>query len=108
MEYQKSQLCVIPYTKGTAGFQAAIAMANSIPVIATRRAGTQDHLGDTAMYVREHSAIEIADAIEKLLGNESLRRELGDRARKRAIELLDWNVLASKTLHLYEEARTIH
>jgi len=105
-EYQKSLICVLPYTKGTAGFQTVVAMANAVPVIATKKAGTLDHLGDTGVYVRNNSPEDIAGAIEKLLTDNAYRADLASRARKRAINNFSWNIIADKTLELYE--RVLH
>ena len=101
-EYQKSLLCVLPYTKGTAGFQTAVAMANAVPVIGTKKAGIDDHLGDTGVYVRSNSPEDIAAAIEKLVTDNAYRADLASRARERAINNFSWDVIADQTLALYK------
>jgi glycosyltransferase involved in cell wall biosynthesis len=101
-EYQKSMIAVIPYTKGTGGFQTALAMANGLPIIATKKAGVFDHLGENGVYVHENSPGEIAEALEKLVNDATLRKELGQRGRARAEQLLSWNVIGKKTYRLYE------
>jgi glycosyltransferase involved in cell wall biosynthesis len=101
-EYQKSMIAVIPYTKGTGGFQTALAMANGLPIIATKKAGVFDHLGENGIYVHENSPKEIAEALEKLMNDARLRKELGERGRERAKQFLSWDVIGEKTRKLYE------
>jgi len=102
-EYQKSMIAVIPYTKGTGGFQTALAMANGLPIIATKKAGVFDHLGENGIYVRENSPKEIAEALEKLMKDAMLRKELGERGRERARQLLGWDVIGEKTRRVYDQ-----
>ena len=101
-EYQKSMIGVIPYTKGTGGFQTALAMANGLPIIATKKAGVFDHLGENGIYVHENSPKEIAEALEKLMNDAGVRKELGERGRERAKQFLSWDVIGEKTHKLYE------
>lgn len=101
-EYQKSMIAVIPYTKGTAGFQTAIAMANGLPIIATKKAGVFDHLGEDGIYIGENSPKEIAEALEKLINDGTLRKELGQRGRERAKQFLSWEAIGEKTCRLYK------
>jgi glycosyltransferase involved in cell wall biosynthesis len=104
LEYQKALLCVLPYTGSFAGYPAAIAMANGVPVIGTRRAGLPDHLGDTGVWIKENDPEELANTIVALLRNEEQRRDIITRARARAEKLLSWDVIAQKTLASYEKA----
>ena len=104
-EYQKSMIAVIPYTRGTGGFQTALAMANGLPIIATKRAGVFDHLGENGIYVHENSPKEIAEALEKLVKDATLRKELGERGRERAKQFLSWDVIGKKTRGVYERLR---
>ncbi len=101
-EYQKSMIAILPYTKGTAGHQIGVAMANGLPIIATKKAGIFDYLNDNGIYVQENSPGEIAQAIELLMNNEGLRKELGGRARERASKMLSWDVIAQRTYKIYE------
>jgi glycosyltransferase involved in cell wall biosynthesis len=103
-EYRKALLCVLPYTGSFAGFPAATAMANGLPVIATRRAGLPDHLGDGAIWIPENDAAALAAGIERLLDDEALRAELAAAGRERAARVLTWDAIAEKTLASYRAA----
>jgi glycosyltransferase involved in cell wall biosynthesis len=47
---------------------------------------------DAALYARPNDPIDFAAQILKLLESEVLRRELGERGRKRIEEKLNWEV----------------
>ncbi|MGB9073620.1 MAG: glycosyltransferase family 4 protein [Terriglobales bacterium] len=102
--YQRSLVCVLPYTRSFAGLPAALAAACQLPVVCTRKAGLPDHLGDAGIWVDENNPEQLADRIIGLLGDEHLREEVGARLLKRAQESLCWEVIAGQTLRVYEEA----
>jgi glycosyltransferase involved in cell wall biosynthesis len=103
-EYQRSLLCVLPFTGSFAGFAVANAMANGVPVIGTRYAGMPEHLGDTGTWVQPNQPEELAAAILKLLGDPALRSEIAVRARARAVAQLSWDAVATKTIESYQSA----
>ncbi len=103
-EYQRSLLCVLPFTGSFAGFPAVNAMANDLPVIGTRCAGLPEHLGDAGVWVETNDPVGLANAIIDLLGNETLRKNIAAKGRKRAETLLSWDTIARKTLDSYERA----
>ncbi len=103
-EYRKAQLCVIPFAKSFAGYPAGLAMANGTPIVATRRAGIPDHVGDAARFVEVDDAEGLARSIAELLEGASLRAELAARGRARAEAALGWDTIAAKTLASYERA----
>jgi len=102
--YQRSLLCVLPYTGSFAGFAASLAAACQLPIVCTRKAGLPDHLGDTAVWVDENSPEHLAERIIELLDNEPCRRQLGNQLLKRAETFLRWDVIADQTLKIYEES----
>ena len=103
-EYRRSLLCVLPYTGSFAGFPAVNAMANGVPVIATRHAGLPDHLGDAAVWVEDDDAAGLAEAIIALLADLPRRESLAAAGRARAERMYDWDVIARRTLDSYEMA----
>ena len=62
-EYQRSLLCVLPFTGSFAGFPAVNAMANGLPVIGTRCAGLPEHLGEAGTWVEKNDPEGLANAI---------------------------------------------
>ena len=103
-EYQKSLLCVLPYTGSFAGFPAVNAMANGTAVIGTRKAGLPDLLGDTGVWVEANDAEKLADSIVDLLNDNVRRQDIAAKARARAAKLFNWDVIAQRTLDSYEKA----
>ncbi len=91
--YHKADVFVA--AEGKAGWSntAAEAMACGIPVIGTT-AGTGNFLfhNETGLVVSQNSR-QIANAIEQLINNESLREQLAHNGRKK-IEEFDWEILA--------------
>ena len=102
--YGRSLLCVLPYSGSFAGLAVATAAAVGLPVIATKQAGIPEHLGDNGIWIDNDNPEQIAAQVERLLGCEELRRDLSNRLRKRAEEYLSWDVVADKTLAVYERA----
>ncbi len=100
-QYQRALLCVLPYTGSFAGLSAAIAAANELPVVCTKKAGLPDHLGDCAVWVDEGNPEQLADRIIELLECGERRRELGARLVERAKDFLSWDVIAERTLTVY-------
>jgi len=103
-EYRRTLLCVLPYTGSFAGMPATIAMANGVPVIATRRAGLPEHLGDAAAWIEENDPDDLASTILYLLDCAPERERLAQEARTRAEHILSWDVIAEKTLASYRAA----
>ena len=102
--YGKALICVLPYTGSFAGLAAANALANGAAVIATRRAGLPDHLGDAAVWIPENDPGSLADAILRLLSDEASRLEIVQKGRERAESHLSWDRVAAKTILSYQAA----
>ena len=103
-EYQRSLICVLPFTGSFAGFPAVNAMANDLPVIGTRCAGLPEHLGDAGIWVEKNDPVGLADAIVHVLNDDALRRSVAAKGRQRAETLLSWDIIARKTLDSYAKA----
>lgn len=101
-EYQTNALLVLPYTGSFAGLPAAIAAANGLPVVCTRKAGIPDHLGECGVWIDEANPKQLAESMAGLLSNEQLRREIGAKLRKRAELFLSWDKIAAQTIGIYE------
>jgi glycosyltransferase involved in cell wall biosynthesis len=102
--YQRSLLCVLPYTGSFAGAAASMAAACQLPIVCTRKAGLPDYLGETGVWVDENNPEQLAERILGLLSNEPARRQIGARLLKRAETFLQWDVIADQTLKIYEDS----
>ncbi|MFD0314436.1 glycosyltransferase family 4 protein [Streptomyces flavalbus] len=74
------------------------ASATGLPVIAGDSGGAPDAVldGETGWVVRGGSAEETADRITALLGDEALRRRMGERGRRWVEERWRWELLAER------------
>jgi len=102
--YQKSMVCLLPFTASFGGLAAAAAAACGLPVIATRQAGIPDYLGDTGIWVEENNPDELATRIIELLDDPAAWQAASDSVRKRAEQLLSWDLIAANTLQVFERA----
>ncbi len=103
-EYQKSLLCVIPYTGYGGYFPAAYAMGSGVPIVATDILGHAEYAGDCGLLVPPGDAEALASAIERLIADEELRRTLGAAGRAHAEQELSWESVARRTLEVFAEA----
>lgn len=74
------------------------AMATGLPVVASRIGGIPASLGDAGVLVPPDDPRALAEALRDLIDDQSLRAELGRRARARAVEhdwTWSWRQLAS-------------
>ncbi|MDD5250642.1 MAG: glycosyltransferase family 4 protein [Rhodocyclaceae bacterium] len=102
--YQRALMCLLPYAGSFAGLPAAIAAAHGLPVVATRKAGIPEHLGELAFWIDERNPQQLADTIALLLRRPDLRAERGAALRLHAKNVLGWDVIAKQTVDIYEQA----
>jgi glycosyltransferase involved in cell wall biosynthesis len=89
------------------GFAVAVieAMACGLPVVATDVSGVAEALGEepVGLIVPREDAGALAQALGRLLDDEPLRRELGERARRRAEAEFSLQVVGSRLRAFMEE-----
>jgi glycosyltransferase involved in cell wall biosynthesis len=76
------------------------AMASGIPVIASDRSSLPEVLGDAAVLVDPDSITALAEAVERMLDDTSLRLDLATRGRARA-RRFQWAAAAQQALDIY-------
>jgi len=86
------------------------AMAYKTPVIATRKGGIPLAVknGINGILIRPKSARQIAQACNKLLEDDELRRKMGEAARKTVEERFTWKEVAKKYIRIYKKAFANH
>jgi len=79
------------------------AMAMGLPIVSTSIGGVIDLLeeGRTGFLIPPDDPDGLATALDRLLGNASLRADLGCRARSRAVELFSLSGSISRLMSLY-------
>ena len=78
------------------------AMGAGLPVITTRACGVPIEDGVNGVYVDPGNAGQLADMIQRLAGNEELRRELGSNACATISGHYSWTSYAGAVSRLYE------
>ena len=106
--YNGTQLFVSPSLYEGFGLPAAEAMACGTPVVATTAGAYPEVIEDgvSGLLVPPRDAPALADAIERVLDDASLRHRLGQGGRERIMTYFSWRETAARTLALYQEVRS--
>jgi glycosyltransferase involved in cell wall biosynthesis len=79
------------------------AFACGVPVIGSDSGEIPHIVGDVGLVAGERDELGWQKALETLLYNQALRRELGERGRERAHARYAWPVVARQHLAFFEE-----
>lgn len=81
-------------------------MAARTPVVATRKGGIPMLVknGDNGLLIPARNSTRIANACNRLLGDDELRKKMGERARETVEKQFSWKKIAEKTDRLYRKA----
>lgn len=101
--YAGSELLVNASLYEGFGLPLIEAMACGVPVIASRASCFPEIAADAARYMDPRDPVAIADAIEEVLEDGSLRQELVQKGFERA-KAFRWEAAARQTLQVYKEA----
>ena len=83
------------------GFAVVEAMACGLPVLAGHSGSLDEVVGDPEQLVTPHDPVELADALERLAGDDALRATRGEANRERALERYDRRAVARRILAFY-------
>ncbi len=104
--YYRSDVVILPTVVEEAlGLSLVEAMAAKKPVIATRKGGIPLLVKDglNGLLIKAKSSRQIADACNKLLKDDNLRKKMGENARKSVEKNLTWGNLAFKIVKIYKK-----
>jgi len=82
------------------GLPIVEAMACGCPVVCSRTSSMPEVAGDAALLVDPRNADELAAALDRVVGDEAVRRELVQRGLERACHFT-WKKTAQATLHVF-------
>jgi len=100
--YNKAILFVYPSLYEGFGLRVLEAMACGAPVIASRESSIPEVVGEAGILFNPRDGEEMAFAIETVLKNEELRREMSRRGIKRA-EKFSWKESSRKLINLFKK-----
>ncbi len=104
--YNGASLFVYPSLLEGFGIPVLEALSCGLPTITSNVSSMPEVVGDAAILIDPYSVEEIAQAMESLLYNESLKEEYTKRALKRA-KLFSWEKTARETLNVYRESSKV-
>jgi len=104
--YERAAVVAVPSLREGFGVACLEAMAHGRPVVASAVGGLLDLVadGETGLLVPPRDIPALRAALERLLGDEELRRRLGAAARQRARERFSWPAVTDATIEAYEAA----
>jgi glycosyltransferase involved in cell wall biosynthesis len=97
-----SAMLVLPSLEEGFGLPVVEAMAAGLPVVCSGGSALAEVAGDAALLVDPHDPTGLAHAMERLLEEATLARELRRRGLERS-RLFDWNDTAARTLAFYRK-----
>ncbi|MBI3577695.1 glycosyltransferase family 4 protein [Candidatus Gottesmanbacteria bacterium] len=104
--YQQADIFVAP-SKSTPTWEEQYntalleAQASGLPIVTTRSGGIPENVGDAAIIVPPGDVGAIATALKRFIFSPSLRKQYGQKARRRAETVHDIKIGASKLKDLY-------
>jgi glycosyltransferase involved in cell wall biosynthesis len=105
-----ADMCILPYSDGVSERRSSFVavLSHGIPVITTRCQNTPEALVDreNILLVDPGSPAQIAAAAEALINSPKLRQQLAEASRGLYEERYSWEVIADKTLRVYQKQGT--
>jgi glycosyltransferase involved in cell wall biosynthesis len=104
--YERAAVVAVPSHREGFGVACAEAMAAGRPVVASAVGGLLDLVvdGETGLLVPPRNVGALRAALERLLGDADLRRQMGQAGRERIREHFTWPAVTDLTIQAYEDA----
>jgi glycosyltransferase involved in cell wall biosynthesis len=101
--YDRAAVVACPSRREGFGVSCLEAMAHGRPVVATNVGGLRDLVvdGETGLLVSPRDPAALRAGLQRLLGDEELRRRLGAAGRERARERFSWATVTDATVAAY-------
>ena len=102
--YSSADLFVLPSVWEVFGIVLLEAMGCGLPCVASDAGGIPEVVaeGGTGLLFPVRDPAALASRLRILVEDESLRRRMGAEARRRAVEVFDWDRIAERTAGFYE------
>ncbi len=104
--YRSADISVVPSVYDNSPYTCLEAMSCGRPVIGTAGGGTKEYLShnESGFIVEPKDPKAIADAINTLIEDPALRKQMAERARARTLKYFQRQEIARQTAELYELA----
>ena len=101
----KADVFVRPSRSEGLGISFLEALAAGVPIVGTSVGGIPDFLkdGETGLFCKMDDPKDLAEKIDRLLGDENLSRKLAENGRKLVEEKYNWNNIAKQVRAVYEK-----
>lgn len=98
--HQTMDIFVNPSLWESFGVSVVEAMAMKKPVVVSEVGGLKEVVRDSVngLYVKPEDTDSIVSALQKLIGDPELRRELGEKARAHVVSEYNWNNMIGKVI----------
>lgn len=102
--YERADIFVLPSHREGLPRTVIEAMAMGLPVVTTDAPGCRDTIEDrvSGLLFPIGDAVALESALETLIADETLRRQMGEAARARAVKLFDVRAVVDRYLALYD------
>lgn len=100
--YCSHDVFVFPSLSETFGHPMVEALSSGLPVVAADTAVNREVCGDAALYFDPLSSVSLLEALHRLDADPQLRQSLGERGRRRVLELYTWDQHVDRLLTILE------
>ena len=104
--YQNARALVYPSLYEGFGLPVVEALLSKTPVITSNVSSLPEAGGPHSLYVDPHQPEELAQAIQKVLGNTALRKEMKAQGYTYAVTNFSPAIVTEQMMHLYENTLT--
>lgn len=104
--YNNAALFVFPSLYEGFGLPPLEAMSAGVPVISSDLSSLPEAVGDAAILINPYNTEEMAEAMEKILTDNTLRQELIQKGKQR-VSQFSWEKMAQQTLAVYRKVLEI-
>lgn len=98
----RADICAIPSYSDVRTIVALEAMACGVPLVITRQCHFPEVAEANAGIVIEPNSDQLADALNRLIDDPKLCKEMGENGRRLVMENFTWDKIADKMIQLYE------
>ena len=100
--YETSAIFCLPSERENGSISLLEAMLSGMAVITSNVTGCPETVGDTGLVVPPDDPQSIRQALNILLGSDELCNEYGEKARRRVLELYDWEIIGDSYIQMFE------